>query len=144
MQIENANRYRLALIALLQAEGLPYGDLSEELDSFLVVLDDNQLIGSVGVEIYGDYGLLRSLAVSQPYRNKGVGEELIKQIEAVAIAQNLKGIYLLTETAPGYFKRRGYEQIDRAAIPAAVQQSSEFSHVCPVSAIAMKKILNKI
>jgi len=139
MQIENAKPYRQAVIALLLAENLPAGDLPEELDSFLVILDGNVVTGSVGLEVYGDYGLLRSLAVSKSFRDKGVGDELLKQIEVTAIAKNLTGIYLLTETAPGYFKRKGYAQIDRSAIPMEVQESSEFSHVCPVSAIAMKK-----
>ncbi len=141
MQIENAKPYRQAVIALLLAENLPAGDLPEELDNFLVILDGNVVIGSVGLEVYGDYGLLRSLAVNKSFRNKGAGDELLKQIEVAAIEKNLRGIYLLTETAPDYFKRKGYEQIDRATIPVEVQQSSEFSHVCPVSAIAMKKDL---
>jgi amino-acid N-acetyltransferase len=48
---------------------------------------------------------------------------------------------LLTETAPGYFETKGYQQITRADVPEEVQQSSEFSHVCPQSAIVMKKII---
>lgn len=141
MQIKDAKSYRQAVIALLRAENLPSGDLPEELDNFLVILDSNQVIGSVGLEIYTNYGLLRSLAVNKYFRNKGVGDELLKQIEAVAIGKKLMCIYLLTETAPDYFRRKEYVQIDRKSVPVEVQQSSEFSHVCPVSAIAMKKDL---
>lgn len=141
MQIQNAKPYKRAVVALLEAENLPTGDLPEDLDNFLAILDENKVIGSVGVEIYGDYGLVRSLAVNKSFRNKGVADELLRRIEAVATEKNLMNIYLLTETAPEYFKRKGYEQIERIAIPTEVQQSSEFSHVCPVSAIAMKKDL---
>jgi len=141
MQVENAKLYRQAVITLLQAENLPAGDLPEELDNFLVIFDGNEVVGSVGLEVYGNYGLLRSLAVNKSFRNKGIGNELLDEIEKSATANNLAGIYLLTETAPDYFKRKGYKQIDRTAIPVEVQQSSEFSHVCPVSAIVMKKEL---
>jgi len=141
MQVENAKLYRQAVITLLQAENLPAGDLPEELDNFLVIFDGNEVVGSVGLEVYGNYGLLRSLAVNKSFRNKGIGNELLDEIEKSATANNLADIYLLTETAPDYFKRKGYKQIDRTAIPVEVQQSSEFSHVCPVSAIVMKKEL---
>lgn len=141
VQIENAKTYRQAVISLLKGENLPAGDLPGELDNFLVALNDNEVIGSVGLEVYGDYGLLRSLAVSKSFRNRGIGDELLGKIEKLAITHGLAGIYLLTETAPDYFNRKGYIQIERTSIPPEVQQSSEFSHVCPVSAIAQKKDL---
>jgi len=141
MQIGNAKSHRQAVIGLLKGENLPAEDLPEELDDFLVALDGNVVIGSIGLEIYGNYGLLRSLAVNKSFRNKGIGDELLGKIERLAVTHGLAGIYLLTETAPDYFKRKGYELIDRPTIPVEVQQSSEFSHVCPVSAIAMKKHL---
>jgi amino-acid N-acetyltransferase len=50
-------------------------------------------------------------------------------------------LYLLTETASEYFEAKGYERISREDAPAALSASSEFSHVCPVSAIVMKKPL---
>ncbi|WP_175403986.1 arsenic resistance N-acetyltransferase ArsN2 [Mucilaginibacter sp. PPCGB 2223] len=141
MQIERATPYRNEIIALLQAEGLPFADLPEDLGNFVVILDDRRVIGSAGLEIYGSYGLLRSLAVSKSFRNNGIGNQLLNEVETSAGVRGLAAIYLLTETAPAYFKQKGYKQIERAAIPVAVQRSSEFSHVCPVSAIAMKKDL---
>lgn len=141
MQIENARPYRRAMVNLLKAENLPADDLPVDLDNFFVVLDHDKVIGSAGLEIYGNYGLLRSLAVHKSFRNNGIGDGLLAKVESIAKEKNLSGVYLLTETAPGYFNRKGYQQIDRANIPAEVQRSSEFSHVCPASAIAMKKEL---
>ena len=41
---------------------------------------------------------------------------------------------LLTETAEGFFRRRGFELVGRDAVPSDVQASAEFQGLCPVSA----------
>lgn len=141
MNIDQATKYQDGIIRLLEAEKLPTGDLPIELDNFLAALEDDEIIGTAGLEIYGDYGLLRSVAVRPDARNKGVAGELLKQIETLAAVKHLKEIYLLTETAPDYFRQKNYKQISRAEVPAEVQLSSEFSYACPQSAIVMKKTL---
>ena len=143
MKTEHADKYRETIIALLTAEKLPIADLPEIPENFVVTKQDNEVTGVVGLEIYGDFALLRSLAVDKGHRNMGLANTLLTQIEALATSKKLKAIYLLTETAPDYFSRKGYDKITRADVPAAVQQSSEFSHVCPQSAIVMRKLLIK-
>jgi len=141
MKTEETLPYRDSIIALLAAEKLPVADLPAKLDNFVVVKDAEVIIGVAGLEIYGDYGLLRSLAVSPAHRKKGIAKLLLTEIEALAAAKALSAIYLLTETAPGYFSRNNYQQINRTDVPQPVQQSSEFSYACPQSAIVMKKTL---
>lgn len=141
MEIKMAINHRESIIALLTAERLPVNDLPETLDHFMVALNDDKIIGAAGLEIYGDYGLLRSLAVNAAFRNQGIAGKLVRQIETQAGSKALKAIYLLTETAPDYFDRKGYARVNRDDVPAEVQRSSEFNHVCPQSAIVMKKIL---
>ena len=63
----------------------------------------------------------------------------IQQPRRAAVQKGLREIILLTETAPDYFAEKGFQQISRNEIAPEVQQSSEFSHVCPQSAIAMKR-----
>jgi amino-acid N-acetyltransferase len=141
MTITSANKYRDKVIALLKAENLPVADLPASLETFAVALQGDELAGVAGLEIYGSYGLLRSLAVDKRFRNKGIALQLLNAVEAMAAENKLQALYLLTETAPGYFTRNGFEQVARTAIPTEVQGSTEFSHVCPQSAIAMKKKL---
>jgi len=141
MDITEAINYKDDVIALLSSEKLPTGDLPATLKNFLVITENEELIGVVGLETYGRYGLLRSLAVRPDYRNQSIASKLVEQIEKLALTEELKSIFLLTETAPDYFTRKGYHIIIRTEIPAEVQQSSEFSHVCPQSAIPMKKDL---
>jgi len=139
MTTHKANPNRDDVIALLAAEKLPVDDLPETLDNFVVAVDAQKPIGVAGIEVYGDYGLLRSLAVDKAHRGQGHANNLLAQIEDTAKTLGLQAIYLLTETAANYFSRKGYQTITRAEVPEEVQQSTEFSHVCPASAIVMKK-----
>lgn len=141
MDITDAINYRDDIIALLSSEKLPTDDLPEILKNFSVMTENEELIGVVGLETYGNYGLLRSLVIRPDYRNQNIAGKLVKEVEKLAAAEGLKAVFLLTETAPDYFSSKGYYLIARSEIPAEVQRSSEFSHVCPQSAIAMKKDL---
>ncbi|WP_166727729.1 arsenic resistance N-acetyltransferase ArsN2 [Mucilaginibacter gilvus] len=139
MTISEAKFYKEGVINLLSAAKLPVEDLPAQLDNFIVVIENDTVIGVAGLELYGDYGLLRSVAVDKDQRGKGIASDLLARIEETAVSLSLEGIYLLTETAADYFNRKGYEHIARMDIPEEVKASSEFSHVCAQSAIAMKK-----
>src|SRR3569833_1023755 len=125
MIITEANNYWKSIEALLTAEKLPVSDLPETLDNFIVALEEDEVIGVAGLEIYDDYGLLRSMAVNHSYRGKGIAGELLNHIEKLALKEKLKAIYLLTETAPNYFANKNYSKIARTEVPELVQQSSE-------------------
>jgi amino-acid N-acetyltransferase len=140
MKITQATEYREAIVNLLRTEKLPADDLPGALDDFRVVVKNKELAGIAGLEVYGSYGLLRSLAVQTAYRNQGIAAQLLHEVESLAVTKGLKALYLFTQTAPDYFSRKNYTQISRADVPAEVQQSTEYSHVCPQSAIVMKKV----
>jgi amino-acid N-acetyltransferase len=130
---------RALVIALLQSEKLPVVDLPESLSNFFVASNNGQVVGAIGLEQYGNYALLRSMVVSNVFRNKNIASRLVEHLESYGRLLGVSAMYLLTETAPGYFEKKGYQKINREEVPAALQVSSEFSHVCPVSAIVMKK-----
>jgi len=141
IEIKPAELYRDEVIELLAAQQLPTVDLPGLLNNFFVAIDNNTIAGVVGLEIYGNYCLLRSLAVNSSLNNKGIGAALLKRIETLATEKGLGAIYLLTETAKDYFERKGYEHIARMDIPEEVKAASEFTHVCPDTAVAMQKSL---
>jgi amino-acid N-acetyltransferase len=142
MKIETAEKHRQAIIALLSEEKLPVTDLPDSLHNFAITSEDSGVTGVIGLEVYGNYGLLRSLAVNRNFRNRGIANALLLHIEKFAVTINLKAILLLTETASGYFCKKGYSVVTRATIPAEVRQSSEFSHGCPQSATVMQKSIS--
>jgi len=135
------NEQKQAIITLLQSEKLPIEDLPRSLDNFFVAVHNGKVIGAIGLEKYDHCGLLRSMVVNKEYRNKSTASQLVRELEGYAAELGIDCMYLLTETAPGYFERKGYQRIPREEVPQSLQMSSEFSHVCPVSAIVMKKPL---
>jgi amino-acid N-acetyltransferase len=139
MDIENAQKHRTQIKALLETEKLPVADLPKNLSNFLVATADGYLIGVAGIEIYGDCGLLRSVAVKAEHRGLDVAAKLVDNITLLARQENITELYLLTDTAAGYFKNKGFTQIGREEVPEEIKKSSEFSYVCPASAIVMKK-----
>ena len=128
--------------ALLTEAQLPVSDLSSSLSlSLLGVRESGRLVGVVGIEVYGDAGMLRSLAVASARRNAGLGVSLVSNAEAWAAEQGVKALYLLTTTAAQFFARLGYEAIPRSEAPAAIAATAQFSDLCPASSTFMRKVL---
>lgn len=126
-------------IELLTSQKLPVTDIDKNLSHFFVVKENEKLIGIIGLEIYADNGLLRSMATDPSYRNNGIATALVTQFLGYAKTLGLKDIFLLTETAIDFFLKKGFQKIKRVEAPVALKQSSEFSHLCPSSAVLMKK-----
>jgi amino-acid N-acetyltransferase len=110
----------------------------------MVLKDDasSTLTGVVGLELKNNNALLRSLAVIEPQRGKGLATQLVREIEKYARSQQVDTLYLLTLTAERFFAKRGYRKTDRKSAPAAIQETVEFSSLCPATAVCMKKHLS--
>lgn len=140
MEIITASpEHRKEIVGLLQSQNLPVEDLPLPLIDFYTAIKGEQVVGVIGMERYGRYGLLRSMVVHPDYRNQNIAGTLVRVLEQAAVASGIKEIYLLTETAANYFAKKGFNTINRNEVPAAIKASSEFSHVCPVSALVMVK-----
>ncbi|MBT1701673.1 arsenic resistance N-acetyltransferase ArsN2 [Chryseosolibacter indicus] len=122
---------------LLKSSSLPADDLNFKKDLLVGYYEGDSLVGTGALEIYSPYALLRSLSVKLGIRGKSVGSTITEYLMNEANKRKLKAIYLLTETAQGFFSKKGFTSINRDEVPSEVKVSSEFSHVCPASAIAM-------
>jgi amino-acid N-acetyltransferase len=132
----------LELQELLKSADLPYKDIEEHIHNFVFIKERDDLIGCVGLEICGAIALLRSLAVVENHRNKGWGYILTKEILQFAMLKKITKVYLLTTTAERFFARLGFAQIQRDDAPEAIRLTSQFSSLCPASAILMFKDLS--
>jgi amino-acid N-acetyltransferase len=130
-----------AVLALLEASGLPQEGLADHFDTALVARQDGSIVGSAALEVYGSAGLLRSVAIDTSLRGQGLGRRLTQAALDLARRRAVSDVYLLTETASEYFPRFGFTPIDRAQAPEAVRQSVEFTSACPDSAVAMQATL---
>jgi len=132
---------REAIRTLLKQAELPSEDFAQHLHNFLTATQNGSLAGAVGLEIYEESGLLRSLVVEASYRGQGLGIELCEQIFAYAQSQGIKELYLLTTTAADYFPKLGFSLIDRDCVPPAIRTTAEFTSICPSTAVCMVKML---
>lgn len=128
--------------ALLTQAKLPVSDLSISRSlNLLGMRESGRLVGVVGIEVHGEFGLLRSLAVTPARRNAGLGLDLVSNAETWAAERGIKTLFLLTTTAAEFFARLGYEAIPRSEAPAAIAATEQFANLCPVSSTFMRKVL---
>ena len=126
---------------LLKANDLPYQDVRSKPDCFFLAYSGTNWIGCGGVETYGSDGLLRSVVIKKSDRGQGYGTKLYGELEDHTRTDGIQTLYLLTTTAAEFFRDRGYEEISREATPPRIQQTAEFTNLCPDSATCMKKTL---
>lgn len=131
-----------ALATLLADAGLPTSDLHDHPTLRLfAVMDRDGPVGCVALEVYGDAGLLRSLAVHPSRRGTGLGVELLRFAEQQARDARIATLHLLTTTAAGFFERHGYRHAVRGEAPPAIAATTQFSSLCPASSDYLRKDL---
>jgi len=134
--------YSADVVELLDREGLPTSDIDSANNIQLFGVNFNDVIGGlIGVEVQDSIGLLRSLVVDNQFRGKGYGQELVTFAESWARKEGVSEFYLLTTTADEFFQKLGYKQVQRDQAPSFIANTSQFSSLCPSSAIFMQKII---
>ena len=127
-------------LGLIKENGLPVNDIHTGTQLFIME-EGKDVIGTVAVEYDFDNALLRSLSVKKDKTGEGLGGRLVDFIEDYVSQQGVINIYILTNTASKFFQKRGYETVPRENAPEFIRNTSEFSSVCPASAVFMKKEL---
>ncbi len=129
---------------LLQAAGLTRDGLDACARGGMLLVaraDDDCLMGCVALETFEDAALLRSLAVTAGARGHGLGSALVARALDQARAAGAHEAWLLTETAGPFFAARGWDAADRAAAPAGIAGSVEFTSACPSRVPVMRRDL---
>lgn len=130
------------LAVLLQAADLSTEDITPEmLEHFLVAHLGKALVGCAGLDVQGEAGLLRSVAVDEAHRGMGLGKELVEAVEEHARKQGVRNLYLLTTTAEAFFADLGYLKLPREEAPAAIAGTAQFAELCPASSCFMVKAI---
>jgi len=141
-QFVNSERELNSLKDFMRVNQLPADDVKLANSLYLTYYDTTEeLVGSGGLEFYGDKALLRSLAVSQTMRSQSLGKQIVEDLTQQVKAKGIKEIYLLTLTAYYFFLKFGFSEVPRDAVPEEIKSSTEFSQVCPTSARVMKLVL---
>lgn len=125
------------VVKLLHATGLPDDGLAAHIENVLVAENTPEIVGSAGLELYGNLALLRSIAVRPSMQGCGLGQRLTRAALDTARQHGVERVFLLTDTAREFFSRFGFETISRDNVPSAVKQSVEFISACPETALVM-------
>jgi N-acetylglutamate synthase-like GNAT family acetyltransferase len=132
VKLRSADLTRLQ--ALLRENRLPDDDCAEQAANFRALYEGAELVAAGGLEPAGDCVLLRSVVVRKDRRGRGLARQMTDYLLQQAEADGKLAVYLLTETAEGYFRRLGFRTIDRGGVPAAIRQTRQFASLCPDSA----------
>ena len=133
----------LGIFALLGRCELPKEDLEPHLSTTLVARKDNRVVGCSVLELYQECALLAYVAVEASFRGRRIGQRLTKGALDLARHHQARTVYLLTETATMFFHKFGFKSIQLSDVPQNVQQSDEFTTLCPDTATVMMASLDR-
>jgi amino-acid N-acetyltransferase len=130
----------VAILDLLERSRLPRAGLDAATPA-VAALDGDRLVGCAALELHDGAALLRSVAVEADRRGEGLGQDLTRAALQLARGRGVKTVYLLTETAGGFFPKFGFQRITRDDVEPSVKQSLEFTTACPSTALVMSLVL---
>jgi amino-acid N-acetyltransferase len=132
------------IAALLAKVDLPLAGAEDHLCDFFLAFRDDVLIGTAGLERYGEIALLRSVVVASTERGHSLGKTLVQRVLAHAASLEVRQVVLLTTTAANFFLRFGFQPISRAEFPLTAQASAEFQEACSATATGMSLMLEEV
>jgi amino-acid N-acetyltransferase len=98
----------------------PLAEIYEQLRDFLVVRDNGRVVACAALHImWKDLAEIRSLAVLDEWRDKGVGAVLVEACLDEARSLGIPTVFALTRQ-PGFFERLGFHQADVMSLPRKV------------------------
>lgn len=129
------------VLALLRECELPVDGVDQHIGTFIVARDGGRLVGCGGAEAYQFAALIRSVAVAPDQRGAGLGRRIVRELLDRLSSRGLREFYLLTTSAEGYFRKRGFKPIDRDEVHPQLMSSAELQGACPDSAICMRLVM---
>jgi amino-acid N-acetyltransferase len=94
-------------------------ELYDNLRDIFVYLDDDkpEIIGTCSMHIcWEDLAEIRSLAVRESYRGRGIGRKLVEACIAEAATLGLSRIFVLTYQVE-FFHKMGFQVVDKGTLP---------------------------
>ena len=91
------------VIRLLEDNSLPTSDLAGK-ELYALLDEDGKLLGSGGLEIFGNKALVRSVCIIKEMQGHGLGRIINKELEKIAAGKNIHELFLLTTTAKKFFE----------------------------------------
>jgi N-acetylglutamate synthase-like GNAT family acetyltransferase len=116
--------------AILQALGLAVEGLEWSAACYLLAYQGDSPIGVVGIEPRIDAALLRSLAVVEPMRRRGVGTALVKAARIAAHTRGARTLYTLARSLHfAWFKLQGFKPVQLEEVKRALAGTFLIDHL---------------
>jgi amino-acid N-acetyltransferase len=92
-------------------------EIYDHLRDFYICEGDRSLLGTCALHIcWEDLAEIRSLAVLEEERQKGIGSELVRACLEEAKGLGIRKVFVLTYK-PSFFQKFGFEIVDKAVLP---------------------------
>ena len=103
-------KHKPDVLALIATDDLRPEDILAEGTRYWGAFLHDELIGMIGCEYEGQYGLLRSALVLHAYRGHGIAARLTQTLLLAAKEMGLKAVYLFSTGAGNYWQRQGFTE----------------------------------
>jgi N-acetylglutamate synthase-like GNAT family acetyltransferase len=128
--------------AILEAAGLSVEGLEWPPACYLLAYQGDTPIGTAGIEPRVDAALLRSVAVTEPMRQHGVGEALVKAARVAAHTRGARALYTLTPRSHlGWFTRLGFAPVTLVQLQGALAGTFLVSYLSVHQAAALAELI---
>ncbi|MFC1792986.1 N-acetyltransferase [Planctomycetota bacterium] len=95
-------------------------DIYENLQTFIVAELDETIVGCCALEvIWADLAEIKSLAIDEAYKGKGIGRELVAAAVGQAVKLGVPKVFALT-LEPAFFEKSGFAIVEKEALPMKV------------------------
>ena len=116
---------------LLADAGLPVPAPGDPAVEFVVVEDGAGIAACAGWETWGEQALLRSVAVREDVRRRGLGRIVVEAAVRELADRGVHDVTLVTLDAQVFFAGLGFESIEKGDVPEPIRRSPEFRiHDC--------------
>jgi N-acetylglutamate synthase-like GNAT family acetyltransferase len=93
---------------------MPQDQLQQEIDAgvnFWGLVENDRLTGVMGIQDKGDVTLIRHAYIRTALRNRGVGSQLLRQLEAMTSKPILVGTWAAATWAISFYEKNGYSLV---------------------------------
>lgn len=126
-----------AIVEMLEGAGLYAGGVDEHVHRFLVAERPNapekeRLAGTVGMEVYGRSGLLRSFVVERKAWNPDLGISMFGAAMALAKRLQLQDLFLLSKSVHPLFWRWAFNPSNGTRHPVRCGSLNMYGRYAPM------------
>lgn len=127
------------IASLLHAGGMPAGAARERVGRTVVADVDRKPVATAAWDPVGDgVAILRSVAVAEGVRGRGVGTAVAAAAVRAAAAAGHRTVWLATAGAEDFFARCGFRAVRDDEVPDAIADHRTIAREAPSSATVMR------